>query len=270
MDPGRYPCLALERRGRLLEIRLDRPERLNAVNGAMHESLARVFADAALDEESDILLLTGSGKAFCAGGDADWLAGLAGDAAGFSRVAVEAKRIVFSLLDLEKPVVAKVAGPAVGLGATVALLADVVFAADTARIADPHVAIGLVAGDGGAVAWPQLVGFARAKHYLLTGDPVPAAEAERLGLIHKAVPGVELDAAVDAYCARLLTGAQSAIRWTKASLNIPLRQIAHQVMDACLGYETVSSTLPDHKEGLAAFRERRPPQFGQVAGGERP
>jgi len=265
MHLDRYPCLALERRGRLLEISLNRPDRLNAVDGPMHESLARVFADAALDAGSDVLLLTGAGRAFCAGGDADWLDGLAGDAAGFTRVAVEAKRIVTSLLEIEKPVVAKIPGPAVGLGATIALLADVVFAADTARIADPHVLIGLVAGDGGAVVWPQLAGFARAKHYLLTGDPVPAPEAERLGLIHRSVPAADLDAAVEAYCGRLLAGAQAAIRGTKASLNIPLRQIADSVMDACLAYETVSALVPDHKEGLAAFRARRPARFGQTA-----
>jgi enoyl-CoA hydratase len=165
------------------------------------------------------------------------------------------------LLDLEKPLVCKVNGHAVGLGATLALLCDVIFAADTAKIGDPHVNIGLVAGDGGAFLWPQRIGFARAKEYLLTGDLLPAPKAEELGLINHSVPAADLDATVDAFCRRLLNGSTRAIRWTKVLVNLELKRIAHSVMDAGMAYEAVTVRSDDHREAVDALREKRPPAF---------
>jgi enoyl-CoA hydratase len=256
-----YEALLVEREGRVLTIRMNRPETMNAVDGPTHEELSRVFVDAASDEESDVVVLTGSGSAFSSGGDADWLEAMADDPDGFERVAVEAKRIIFSMLDCEKPIVAKVNGHAVGLGATLALFCDVIFAAEHAKIGDPHVAVGLVAGDGGAVIWPQLVGYARAKEYLMTGELVGAPEAERIGLINHAIPADDLDERVAAFADRLVRGPRKAVRWTKASINIGLKQLAHSVMDACLAYELVSNVSTDHREGIKAFRERRKPVF---------
>jgi enoyl-CoA hydratase len=144
-----------------------------------------------------------------------------------------------------------------------ALFCDVVFAAERALIADPHVNVGIVAGDGGAIIWPQLIGYARAKHYLMTGEPIDAKEAMNIGLINFALPAEELNEAVDAYADKLTAGAQDAIRWTKVSTNIGLKQLAHSIMDVGLGYEMMTIRSADHAEGIAAFEEKRKPEFGK-------
>jgi enoyl-CoA hydratase len=173
-----------------------------------------------------------------------------------------AKRIIFTLLDIDKPVVCKMNGHAVGLGATLALMCDIIFAAENAKIGDPHVGIGLVAGDGGAVIWAQRIGLARAKEYLFTGDLITAPRAAEIGLVNYALPREELDAAVDAFCQRLLNGAVGAIRATKILTNLELKRVTTAVMDAGIAYESVSVRSADHLEGIAALREKRPPQFG--------
>ena len=150
-----YTTMTFVRARRVLTVTLNRPEVLNAVNAAMHSELARLFTDIAADPETDIVVLTGAGRAFCAGGDMDWLQGAMDDPAVFDGIAVEAKQIVFGLLDLEKPVVCRLNGDAVGLGATIALFCDIVIASETARIGDLHVSIGSSAGDGGAIIWPS-------------------------------------------------------------------------------------------------------------------
>jgi enoyl-CoA hydratase len=121
--------------------------------------------------------------------------------------------------------------------------------------------VGFVAGDGGAVIWPQLIGYARAKEYLMTGDLLTAPEAARIGLINHAVPPEELEKAVDAFARRLAGGALKAIKWTKMSVNIGLKQLAHSIMDASLSYEAQSNLTADHAEAVAAFREGRKPKF---------
>ena len=157
--------------------------------------------------------------------------------------------------------IAKVNGAAVGLGATIALFCDLIYAADNAKIGDPHVKVGYVAGDGGAVIWPQLIGYARAKEYLLTGDLLTGAEAARIGLINRALPADQLDAAVDEIAQKLANGASRAIQWTKLSVNTTLKQVAQQVMDASLAYEALSNLTKDHQEAVNAFREKRAPRF---------
>ena len=261
MDYSGYRTILAGRRGRILTLTLNRPEALNAVDRVMHAELARIFADVAADEACDVVVLTGAGKAFSAGGDIDWMQEMIDDRAVFERTAVEAKQIVFGLLDLEKPVIARVNGPAVGLGATIALFCDIVVAAEDATIADPHVRMGLVAGDGGAVIWPQLIGYARAKEFLMTGEFLDGRRAAELGLINHAVPADELDAKVDAIAERLAGGATKAIRWTKTAVNIGLKQLAHTIMDASIAYEALSNQTADHREAVAAFREKRKPKF---------
>ena len=151
-----------------------------------------------------------------------------------------------------------------GLGATLALLCDVVFAAESAKIGDPHVALGLVAGDGGVAIWPQLIGLGRAKEYLLTGELLTAKKAEEIGLINHCVSLDELDPAVKAFCDRLLQGSTNAIRWTKVLLNLELKRIANSVMDAGIAYEAISQRSADHREGVKALQEKRKPQFGET------
>ena len=251
-----YETLTLARRGRLLTLSFNRPDVLNAFNAQMHVETLDALSFADRDAGSDVLVLTGAGRAFSAGGDLERMEECIADPNEFLVEAADAKRIVFRLLDIEKPVVAKVNGHAVGLGATIALLCDVIFASESARIGDPHVKVGLVAGDGGAVIWPQLVGFARAKEYLFTGELIPAREAARMGLINDAVPADQLDARVDAFCDRLLAGATQAIRWTKATVNIELKRIAHAVMDTGIAYESLTVRSPEHRAAVQAMKDR--------------
>lgn len=254
-----YKTITLGRKGRLLTMTLNRPETLNAVNREMHEELSDALNFAALDVHSDVVVLTGAGRAFSAGGDLEHLAQNAANPEMFDSDVRLAKRIVFALLDLDKPVVCRLNGHAVGLGATLALLCDVIFAAETAKIGDPHVALGLVAGDGGAAIWPQRIGFGRAKEYLLTGDLLTAKQAQEIGLINHCVPAAELDGAVEAFCQRLLKGSTNAIRWTKVLINLELKRVATAVMDAGIAYEALTVRSPEHRAGVQALIEKRKP-----------
>ena len=263
MDYASYKRIRAERRGRVLVLTLDRPDVLNAVDAELHEELSRVFYDAGADDEADVVLLTGAGRAFCAGGDIVWMQAMIDDPRVFERTMREGKRIVYSLLDLEKPVVCRMNGDAIGLGATMALFCDIIVADEAARIADPHVRVGLVAGDGGAIIWPQLIGFARAKEYLMLGGMIPAPEAARMGLINYAVPAAELDAKAYGFAEALARGATAAIRWTKVSVNVALKQLAHTILDTSIAYEGLSNVSADHAEAVRAFAEKRRPVFGR-------
>lgn len=260
-----FEHIELHRRGPVLTIALNRPAKLNAFDAVLHGELPRALAFAAHDPDSDVIVLTGRGRAFSAGGDIGWQQAAADDPTMFETTVREARRIVFGILDCEKPVIARVNGPAVGLGATVALLCDIVIAAESAYFSDPHVSVGMVAGDGGALIWPQLIGFARAKEYLLTGDRITASDARDIGLINRVAPDAALDAEVDAFADRLASGAQMAIRYSKVTINTALRQMAGPIMDVGLGYESVTNVSADHHEALAAFRDRRRPRFGRAA-----
>jgi enoyl-CoA hydratase len=255
-----YKTLLLERHARLLTITLNRPETLNAVNREMHEDLTDVFHFAALDEHSDVVVLTGAGRAFSAGGDLQHISTNAANPELFDKEVRQAKRIVFAMLDLDKPLVCRLNGHAVGLGATLALLCDVIFAAEGAKIGDPHVAIGLVAGDGGAAIWPQRIGFGRAKEYLLTGDLLTARQAQEIGLINHCVPAGELDSAVAAFCERLLKGSREAIRCTKVLVNLELKRIATAVMDAGIAYEALTVRSAEHREAVKSLLEKHKPK----------
>lgn len=251
-----FETLLLTRQGRRLTITLNRPDVLNAFNTAMHVEFIDALVFARGDKGSDVILLTGAGRAFSAGGDLEQMAHVIEHPDLFEAEAANAKLLIFTLLDTEKPIIAKVNGAAVGLGATIALFCDVVFASETAKIGDPHVAIGLVAGDGGAIIWPQLVGFARAKEYLMTGEILTATQAAEIGLINHAVPAADLEARVDAYCDKLLNGATEAIRWTKVTINLELKRIAHALMDPGIAYESLSVRSPAHKRLVTEMRAR--------------
>ena len=141
------------------------------------------------------------------------------------------------------------------------LAAHFFFALSRAKIGDPHASIGFVAGDGGPALWPQLIGYARAKEYLMTGDLMPAAEAERIGLINHVVEPEELDARVEAFADKLANGATKAIRWTKTLANLELRRIVGAVMDPGVAYEALSNNTADHREAVEAFLAKRKPVF---------
>ena len=256
-----YTALGVEISERIATVTMRSGERFNAVTHAMHNELGAVFRDLAADERVDAILLTGAGEAFCAGADLQWLAAQLRDPPSPAEVRERCRAVVLGLLDCPKPVVARVNGDAIGLGATLALLCDVIVAVETARIADPHVRVGLVAGDGGALIWPLLVGYARAKEHLLTGQPVAAPEAARIGLINHAVPADRLDATVQRLVRQLADGAPLAVRFTKLTVNAPLRQAVESVLEASLAYEQITLRSRDAQEGVAAFLERRPPRF---------
>jgi enoyl-CoA hydratase len=253
----------LGRDGRVLTIAFNRPAALNAFDQAMHDELPVALEFARDDPLSDVIVLTGRGKAFSAGGDFAHIQANADHPERFDHEVAMARRIVETLIDIEKPTICRLNGHAVGLGATVALLCDIVYASESAKIGDPHVNIGLVAGDGGVLAWPQRIGLTRAKEYLLTGELLGAGEAAAIGLINRAMPLAELDEAIAGLCARLLGKPQFALRKTKALTNLELKRLIPVLFEPGMAWEAESVRDPDHREAIAALVEKRPPAFNR-------
>jgi enoyl-CoA hydratase len=261
IDEQRFTCLRIARRGLVLEVTIDNPKsEVNTVDGTLHEELRALFGALRRESEARAVLITGSKRAFCAGGDFAWFPELRGIGK-LEPLRQDGKAIVWDLLDIELPIVAAVNGPAVGLGASIALLCDVIFLADTASIADPHVRVGIVAGDGGTAIWPLVLGPARAKEFLLTGDRVDAADALRMGLVNRVVPAAELLDAARAFADRLAAGAPLALRYTKLAVNKWIKDVANTSFDVATALELVTFQSEDHEEALAALREKRAPVF---------
>jgi enoyl-CoA hydratase len=261
MEFSDYEAIIFRRDGRVLHATFNRPDTLNAVDERLDEELSRLFDDVSADPQTNVLVLTGAGRAFSAGGDIEQMQRVIDKPGLFLNDMARAKHLIHSILDCPKPIIAKVNGHAMGLGATIALFCDLIIAANHAKIADPHVKVGFTAGDGGCVIWPQLIGYARAKEFLLFGDAITGEEAARIGLINRAVPAEDLDRVVDEYAQRLAQGAARAIQWTKLSVNIGLKQLATSILDASFAYEALSNMTQDHQEAVNAFREKRPPRF---------
>jgi enoyl-CoA hydratase len=256
-----FTTLELERRGHLLRVTIAHPtSALNAVDEALHRDLTALFARLRREDDARCVLLTGRGRAFSAGGDFAWFPELRAPGR-MEALRRDAKQLIWDLLDVEVPIVAALNGHAMGLGASIALLCDVIFMADTATIGDPHVRVGIVAGDGGAAIWPLAVGPARAKQYLLTGDPLGAAEAERIGLVNRVVPAADLDREATAFAERLAACAPLAVRYTKLAVNKLVKDALNVAFDASTALELVTFQSEDHQEALAALREKRAPVF---------
>jgi enoyl-CoA hydratase len=259
--PPEFDSLELERVGDVLKVTIDNPRSaLNTVDETLHAELTALFAYLRGETEARAVLLTGRGAAFSAGGDFAWFPSLR-DSARLEALRHDAKQLIWDLLDVELPIVAAVGGHAVGLGASIALLCDVIFMADTATVADPHVKVGLVAGDGGAVVWPLAVGPARAKQYLLTGDPVDAEEAERIGLVNFVVAADRLEAEALAFAKRLADGAPLAVRYTKLAVNKLVKDALNTAFDYSTALELVTFRSDDHAEAIAAIEEKRKAKF---------
>jgi enoyl-CoA hydratase len=261
LDFSSYSTLAMRRDGHVLHVTFNRPDAMNAFEEPMHREFERFLLEVPTDPQTYVIVLTGAGKAFSAGGDVRQMQQLIDQPSLMYGSAVAAKRLINLFLDVPQPIIAKVNGAAMGLGCTLALFSDMIFAAEHAKIGDPHVKVGYVAGDGGAVIWPQLIGYARAKEFLLTGDALTGKEAAGMGLVNRAVPEEELDAAVDQMAQRLAKGARRAIQWTKATINVGLKQVVASVMEAGMAYETLSNQTRDHAEAVAAFGAKRPAEF---------
>ena len=247
----------------VLKIVLDAPG-LNAVTADVHRQLADVWLAVDRDEGTRVALLTGAGRAFSAGGSFELLDTIIGDYEGRTRILREARDLVRNVIECSKPIVSAIHGPAVGAGLAAGLLADISITTPTARIIDGHTRLGVAAGDHAAVCWPLLCGMAKSKYYLLTCQTLTGAEAERIGLVSLCVPEEELQDRALAVATDLAAGAQSAIRWTKHTLNNWYRQ-AWPIFDASLGYEFYGFGGPDAAEGLASHREKRLPRFSGPA-----
>jgi enoyl-CoA hydratase len=260
-----YSALRIERRGRILVITLDNPP-MNAITPKMHEELSRIFGDINHDPEVGVVVLTGAGdRAFSAGGDIDNMIRRieTADHAAWTRSVTEARHIVNGVLRLERPLICRINGHAMGLGSTLAVLGDFSYMPAKARIADTHVKMGLTAGDGGALIWPLLMGFTKARQYLLTGEAMTGAQAAELGLISEAVETLEaLDARVWARAEALAAGPSLAINTTKMAINLVLRGLSGEMIDTHLGLETLTAWSADHREAAHAFRDKREPKFG--------
>jgi len=239
---------------------MNRPDSLNAINHEGHHELELLFAQVQRDPAVKAIVLTGAGRAFSAGGDVKGFGSFTDSQPG-GMFDSGGRALAGNLVAIEKPVVAAVNGVAVGLGATIALLCDVVFMADTARIGDPHVKVGLVPGDGGAVIWPLLVGPARAKEYLMTGDLLDAAEAERIGLVNHVVPADKVVEEAVAFAKRLAKGPTLAIRFAKISVQRAIQQAMFSQLDLGLALEAITGGSHDHKEATQAFAEKREPRY---------
>ena len=244
---------------RVIRITMDNG-RMNTADAIMHRELAEVWRHVDADPRVNAVIITGAGAFFSAGGDFSLVQEQIDEFAARARGWKEARDLVYNCINCSKPVVSAMRGVAVGAGLVCGLLADVSLATKDCRILDGHTRLGVAAGDHAAMIWPLLCGMAKAKYYLLTCEPLLGAEAERIGLITEALEDAALDDRAVAIAARLAEGAQSAIRWTKYSLNNWLRQ-AGPAFDASLALEFLGFDSPDVKEGLLSHKEKRKPVF---------
>ena len=244
---------------RVLRIAMDNGK-FNTADRLMHAELARVWRDIDADPEINTAIITGAGATFSAGGDFEMIKEIMRDFETRALVWREARDIVYNIVNCSKPIVSAMRGVAVGAGLVCGLMADISIASKQCRIIDGHTRLGVAAGDHAAIIWPLLCGMAKAKYYLLLCDQLLGTEAERIGLVSLAVEDAELDEKAVEIAARLAEGAQSAIRWTKYSLNNWLRQ-AGPAFDASLALEFLGFSGADAAEGLAAHLEKRRPVF---------
>jgi enoyl-CoA hydratase len=246
--------LVVTTEGDVRVVTLNRPDKLNAISEALHSRLTGVWAELAQDATARAVVLTGSGRAFSAGGDADWLEQVATDPRVRWNALDEAGRLVREMLRCPLPVVAAVNGAAVGLGASIASLCDVVVMTETAFFSDTHVMLGIAAGDGVAAVWPGTIGMLRAKEYILLGDRISAQQAQTIGLANRVVPADKLMAEALELADRLGRLPTYALRATKRALNLQLERSAIGVMDFALASESEHFSYPEMVEKIRGMR----------------
>jgi enoyl-CoA hydratase len=258
---SRYERLRLEHRDHgVLLLTLSNPGKLNATDARLHAELATIFVDVAADTDTRAVVVTGEGTAFSAGGDLDWIAHQVGNHAQTMQVMREAGDIVRTMIECDTPIISAINGVAVGAGLAVALLADISIIDEATRFTDGHIRLGVAAGDHAVAIWPLLCGMAKAKYYLLTSDFITGAEAERIGLVSRAVPAADVLPEALRIAEQLARGPQDATRLTKRALNHWLRQ-ALPNFEASLAYEMLNFLGADAAEGLAALQQKRRPEF---------
>tara|TARA_A100001037_G_C15141703_1_gene634092 strand:- start:1006 stop:1815 length:810 start_codon:yes stop_codon:yes gene_type:complete len=245
---------------RILRITFNNPKSLNALDAIGHKEITYVWQEVDSDPAIDCVILTGEGKAFSAGGDLEMVEDIIADFEKRLSTWKEARDLVNNIIDCGKPIISAINGPAVGAGLVSALLADISIAGESVNLTDGHTRLGVAAGDHAAIIWPLLCGMAKAKYFLLTSDFLSGKEAERIGLVSLCVPDDDLqDTALDV-ARKLSSGAQTAIRWTKYSMNNWLR-MAGPTFDTSTALEMLGFTGPEAKEGVSALKEKRKPNF---------
>jgi len=238
-------------------VRLNRPEDLNATNHVLHKAIADLFVQLDRDPDARAVVITGNGRAFCAGGDFEYLDALTKDEALRRETIDDGRRLVKGMVACRIPIIAAVNGPAVGLGCSIVALSDIVYMAQSAHLADPHLLVGLVAADGAAVTWPLLVSLQLAKEYALTGDRISAERAAQIGLANHVVADESvLDEAL-ACAKRIAALPRQATEDTKRVLNIALERAASATLDFAFAAEDRSFTSPEVRANLDRLLERR-------------
>jgi enoyl-CoA hydratase/carnithine racemase len=246
-------ALEVESDGPIRVVRLNRPDHLNATNHELHQGLAGLFPQIDADADARAVVLTGNGRAFSAGGDFTYLDELANDPELRRESLTDGRRIVTGMVACRVPVVAAVNGPAVGLGCSLVALSDIVFMAESAYLADPHVAVGLVAADGGPVTWPLLISLQLAKEYALTGDRIPAKRAAEIGLVNHVCPEAEVVAQAVACAHRIARLPRRAVEDTKRVLNLHLERAVLGTLDFALSAEERSFVSPELRANIDRF-----------------
>lgn len=248
--------LAVHEDGPVRTVVLNRPGELNAINRALHRALARVWRQLAADPGARVVILTGAGRAFSAGGDLDWITTFLDDVAARHESLREGAEIIEELIRFPLPVIAAINGPAVGLGCSLATLCDVVLVSEAAYLADPHVSVGLVAGDGGAALWPLLTPILRTREHLFTGERIPAALAVEVGLASRAVAPADLLPEARRLAGRLAAQPADALRGTKRVVNLHLAGALAAAVPAGFAAEAATMASDEHRARLLALRER--------------
>ena len=249
--------LRVETRGAVRILTLNRPAAFNAADAALHGRLARVWSELADDAGAAAIVLTGAGKAFSGGGDLDLLSRMTADEKLRAEIMIEAAEIVRGMTSVRVPIIAAVNGPAVGLGCSLASMCDLVVMEEQAYFADPHVALGLVAADGGALTWPLLTSLLRAKEFILLGDRLPAADALTLGLANRVVPQGEALPTALALAERMAALPPQSLRETKALLNRALHRAIDAWLEGALARETESFDEPAFRANLERMLRKK-------------
>jgi len=260
-----YHDLKVEVADKLATVTINRPDARNAINQRLIRELRTIWDDLADDMDVNAVLLTGAGTIFSVGGDVKAMSERQGGDVleeGEVHDPMISRRLVNRQLELDKPIVCAINGDCIGLAATIALMCDITVMAEDARIGDSHVnKVGLVAGDGGTVIWPLLIGVSKAKEYLMRGTLLKGREAERIGLVNHCLPAGEVLAEAKKIALELAHGPSWAIRWTKLSINQILKDRANRLLEASMALEQVTFATADHREATTAFKERRKPVF---------